>query len=317
MSDPDSAAPVLNPLVKPDAADGQLVGLEPTLRRINDQFARHLRGALLQHLRRPVAVTPIGVDLLPANELIERVTGLTHLTLFAMKPLRGVLVLMIDAPLVGVIVESRFGGDGRFPVNTANREFTPFELRSMQRVVDVTLEQLMMAWQLAGHFEFEVLRHETNIQFTGLAEADAMIVASAFEVIVEHGKGRLAILIPYAAVEPFREQLNFGISAENAEDDPRWAETLMSSVGQAAITLSVELGTIEISVRELMALHPGVVFEMDRPDKILVEANGVPLFRGRWGRHGHKIGILVEDCLVSAVESVAAGMTPANGNVDG
>ena len=34
--------------------------LEATLQRINDRFARFLRAALLQHLRRSVTVAPAG-----------------------------------------------------------------------------------------------------------------------------------------------------------------------------------------------------------------------------------------------------------------
>src|SRR5277367_1114102 len=95
--------------------------LEPTLQRINDRFARYLRAALLQHLRRGVAVTATGIELIEHREVIERLHGPTYLALFNMKPLRGTLVLMVEASLVVAIVESRFGGNGRFPINMANR----------------------------------------------------------------------------------------------------------------------------------------------------------------------------------------------------
>ena len=36
---------------------------------------------------------------------------------------------------------------------------------------------------------------------------------------------------------------------------------------------------------------------MRRPESLVVEAAGVPLFRGRWGRHGRKIGVMVEERL--------------------
>ena len=49
------------------------------------------------------------------------------------------IALMIDAPLVVSLVETRFGGNGRFPLNT-QRDFTAFELKSMRRIVDMTLE---------------------------------------------------------------------------------------------------------------------------------------------------------------------------------
>jgi flagellar motor switch protein FliM len=271
--------------------------LEPTLQRINDRFARYLRAALLQHLRRAVTVTPLGIELVEHRELMERLSTPTYLTLFNMKPLRGTLVLMFEASLVVSIVESRFGGDGRFPINMTNREFTPFELKSMRRVVDSTLEQFVVAWEPVGRFEVETVRHETNPQFAGFATADDLIMVSMFDITVDHGKGRLGVYTPYAGVEPLQDQLMSGIVADAVDHDLRWSEALKGCVSQAAITLNVELGKIPISVRDLVALRPGNVFEMDRPDNLIVEASGVPLFRARWGRHGRKIGVMIEERL--------------------
>ena len=276
--------------------------LEPTLQRINDRFSRYLRGALLQHLRRGVVVNSIGIELVEHRELMERLGSPTHLTLVNMKPMRGTIVLMIDAQLVVAIVETRFGGNGRFPINLSNRDFTPFELKSMRRVVETTLEQFTTAWEPFGRFEVEIVRHETNPQFAGFATADDLIMVSTFEVSVEYGKGTLAIFIPYAAAEPLQEQLTSGVVAEAVEQDTRWYDALKIGVEQAAITLNVELGKIEISVGDLVALRPGNVFEMDRPDKLIVEAGGVPLFRARWGRHGRKVGVMVEERLNSLTE---------------
>jgi flagellar motor switch protein FliM len=276
--------------------------LEPTLQRINDRFSRYLRGALLQHLRRGVVVNSIGIELVEHRELMERLGSPTHLTLVNMKPMRGTIVLMIDAQLVVAIVETRFGGNGRFPINLSNRDFTPFELKSMRRVVETTLEQFTTAWEPFGRFEVEIVRHETNPQFAGFATADDLIMVSTFEVSVEYGKGTLAIFIPYAAAEPLQEQLTSGVVAEAVEQDTRWYDALKIGVEQAAITLNVELGKIEISVGDLVALRPGNVFEMDRPDKLIVQAGGVPLFRARWGRHGRKVGVMVEERLNSLTE---------------
>jgi flagellar motor switch protein FliM len=276
---------------------GWTSSLEPTLERINARFVRELRAALLQHLRRGVTITPTGIKLVEHRELMEGLRGPTHLTLFTMQPLRGTVVLMIDAPLVVSLVESRFGGSGRFPINAVNRDFTAFELKSMRRVVDTTLEQYATAWGALGRFAIGPLRHETNPNFASFAPADDPILTSTFDVEIDRGKGKIAIFIPYAAVEPLQDQLVAGLVADVGDNDMHWSEMLRQGVQQASITLNVELGKIDISVGYLVGLRPGNVFEMDRPESLVVEANGVPLFRGRWGRHGRKIGVLVEERL--------------------
>lgn len=273
--------------------------LEPTLQRINDRFARYLRAMLLQHLRRGVVVDPARIELVEHRELMERLDSPIYMTLVNMRPLRGTVMLAVDAQLVVAIVETRFGGNGRFPIDLANREFSPFELKSMRRVVESTLEQFVLAWEPFGRFEIDIVRHETNPQFAGFAPADELIMVSSFDVAVEHGKGKLSTFVPYSGVEPLQEQLMSGFLTDTADHDLRWSEALKVGVEQAAITLNVELGKIEISVGDLVALRPGNVFEMNRPDSLVVEAGGVPLFRGRWGRHGRKIGVMVEERLNS------------------
>jgi len=280
-------------------ARNRLSGLDTTLQQINDRFARYLRAALLQHLQRGVTITMAGVKLLEHREVMEKLRSPTHLTLFTMRPLRGTVVLMIDAPLVIALVESRFGGSGRFPISVANRDFTAFELKSMRRVVDTTLEQFVIAWEPLGRFEIGPLRHESNPQFASFAHPDDLILASTFEVTLEQGKGQIATYIPSAAIEPLQDQLVAGAVADVGDNDEDWSETLTQGVQQAAVTLNVELGKIAISVGDLIGLRPGNVFEMDRPESVVVEANGVPLFRGRWGRHGRKIGVLVEERLLT------------------
>ena len=314
MSDTVSPSPPGYSLVgEAGPARSGMSALEPTLNRINDRFARYLRAALLQHLRRGVSVTPADIELVEHRELLERLGTSTHLTLVTMRPLQGTIVLMVDAQLVVAIVETRFGGNGRFPINLANREFSPFELKSMRRVVEIAFQQFVAAWEPFGTFEIEIIRHETNPQFAGFATADDLIMVSGCDVTVEHGKGMLATFIPYAAVEPLREQLrqeqsNSGSALGAVDRDLRWSDALRRGVEQAAITLNVELGQIEISVGDLIALQPGSVFEMDRPGSLIVEASGVPLFRGRWGRHGRKVGIMVEERLMAPADTLPAAM---------
>jgi flagellar motor switch protein FliM len=55
-------------------------------------------------------------------------------------------------------------------------------------------------------------------------------------------------------------------------------------------------------VGDLLALSPGSILDIDRPEHVTVEANGVSLFRGRWGKHGPKIGVRIEERLAAACD---------------
>lgn len=282
----------------------------PTLETINERFSQLLRSALLQELQPGTAVTPPHViQLIKHGELIERLAMPSHLALVRMKALRGTILFVADAELVGWIVDSRFGGNGRFPIPPSNREFTPFEQKSMRRMTGIIVEQFALSWKPIVALEPESQRYESNPQLAGIASAAEPIIVSVFDIKIGGGGGKLTIGIPYVLLEPLHERLMSGIVDRPLDQDQRWHEALRLGIEQAKMTLNVELATIETTVRELLSLRPGSVFEIERPDGVTVEANGLPLFVGRWGRNGRKIAVRIEERLLPAGEASTAAET--------
>jgi flagellar motor switch protein FliM len=275
----------------------RLAALEPTLERIDSRFARQFRSALLQHLRRELTVKHAGIELIKHSEVLGRIGEPSHLTLVNMKPLRGTTLVVMDAPLASTIMEARFGGSSRFPTALAKREFTPLELKVLSHILEMVLEQFASTWEPFALFEPSVVRYETNRQFASFATADELIIVSAFDISIDRSGGRLTTCVPYVSLEPLHPQLMSSIAEDSVNYESLWYDTLKLGVEQAEITVSAELGSIEVNVSDLIALRPGDVFEMDRPDTVVVEASGVPLFRGKWGRHGRKIAVRIEERL--------------------
>jgi flagellar motor switch protein FliM len=288
----------------------------PTLDVINDRFSQNLRSALVEHLRPGVEVTPpIAIKMVKHGELMEQLTVPSYLTLVKFSPLRGMILVVGDAHLVSWIVESRFGGDGRFPLKIADREFSAFEQNAMRRVMETALDQLALAWKPIGAFAPEIVRHETQPQFAGIAAADELIIVSSFDVKFGRGGGKFTVCMPYALLEPLHDQLIAGIVKRTIDHDRNWSEALTIGIEQAGIVLNVELAQIELTVRDLVQLRPGHVFEIDRPDWVTVKGDGLPLFRARWGRCGRRIGVRIEERLIPAADLLASARSGAT--VDG
>jgi flagellar motor switch protein FliM len=278
----------------------------PTLEMINERFSQHLRTALLQHLRPGVEVTPpLAIQLIKHGELMEKLPVPSYLTLVNFRPLLGTLLVVVDAQLISWIVESRFGGNGRFPVTNGNREFSRFEQNSTSRVVQTVLDKFAGAWRPIASFEPQIIRHETSPQFAGIANSGESIIVSSFDVRVGQGGGKLIICIPYVMLEPMHDELVADIVEATVFHDLHWHESLTTGIARATVMLNVELAQIEVTVRDLLGLRPGVVFDLDQPESVTVEANGVPLFRGRWGKHGRKIGVRIDERLQASADALA------------
>jgi flagellar motor switch protein FliM len=286
----------------------------PTLDVINDRFARSLRVALFHHLRRGVQVGAATVALVKHFELIERLASPSYMVLVGLRPLRGTMLVVLDAQLVIATVESRFGGNGRFPITKAQRDFTTVEQKVMSRVTEIVLDQFAAAWHRVADLQPEVLRHESNPQFAGITGAGEQVISIGFRIKVDNGEGALTIAIPSAMLGPVQDQLtSSSVAAETAEPDRHWFEQLRAGIEQVVMPLRVELAEIEMSVQELLELRPGDVFEISRPDMVTVEGEGVSLFRGRWGRHGTKSAVRIEGQIMRDEEALPATTTERSG----
>jgi flagellar motor switch protein FliM len=279
----------------------------PTLEAVNHRFCQGLRTTLLQTLPPGIEVTPpIAIQLIPHGELMAKLTSLVHLTLVGLKPLHGAILVVADAPLISWIVECRFGGDGRFPIPTGNREFSVFERKCARRQVQTVVEQLVAAWQPIAGLEPVIMRHETNADAVSIAHSAEQIIVSVFDVRIRQGGGKLTLCIPYSMLEPLHDRLVGDADDARADPDPHWQAALRSRLEQAGLMLRVELTKLQLTVADLVNLRPGQVFDIDSPGMVTVDASGVPLFRGRWGKHGRKLGVMIEERLPALV-----GATPA------
>ena len=287
----------------------------PTLEAINERFSEYLRTALLQTLQCAIEVTPpTTIRLIKHGELMAKLTLPSHFSVAELKPLRGTILIAVDAPLVNWIVESRFGGDGRFPITLGDREFSPFEQKSASRVVQTVVEQLAVAWRPITSLEPRLVRHESKVQLVSIANPSDQLIVSAFEIQIGQGGGKLTICIPYGMLEPLHDRLVSDTPEEHVEPDPFWREVLTLGIGQATTTLRVELATLQVTVGDLLDLQPGSIVDIDRPEIVTVEANGVPLFRGRWGKHRRKIAVRVEERLPASADILASTRLDRNGD---
>jgi flagellar motor switch protein FliM len=288
----------------------------PAVEAVNERFAQYCRAALLQYLQPPVEVAPqFAIEVIKHGELIDRLPVPSHLTLVTLKPLSGTLLLVIQPELVGIIVESRFGGSGRMPVIAVpDREFAPIEQQTMSRVVERLLDQLALAWKPIAAVVPQIVRHETKPAFAAFANSTDFVIVSNFEVTVANGSGRLTVAIPYRLLQPLHERLLTLNADRPATRDAPWTEELRNSIGLATMDLTVELAAIELTVRDFLGLRPGAVFEIARPDAVTVRSHGLALFSGRWGRHGRKIAVRVADALPPATAASAGAELIAKGD---
>ncbi len=112
--------------------------------------------------------------------------------------------------------------------------------------------------------------------------------------------------MPYSMLEPLRDLLDAGGSADATETNGRWSSALRDDVDDAEIDLNAVLGEATITLADLLNLKPGDVIPCDFNGSITLNAENVPLFRGNFGVSRGQQAVKINERLNRTKTAVAA-----------
>ena len=258
-------------------------GRMPTLDMINERFARYLRVHLFNMLRRSSEISVVGTRVTKFSEYLHSLYVPTSLNLVRVSPLHGTALIVFDPKLVFSLVDNFFGGDGRFYSRIEGRDFTPMELRVIRNLLDAAFEDMQKAWEPVMDLHFEFVNSEVNPQFANIVSPTEIVVINDFHIELDGGGGNLHFTLPYAMIEPIREQLDTGVQSDRSGVDQRWLHALQDEIQLADVEISSVLAEKTLTVRQLLDMRPGDILPIDVPEIVVLNVEDIPLFRGRFG----------------------------------
>ena len=260
-------------------------GKFPILELINDKFGRALRTTLNLVLRKVIDIEIENLRFMKYGEFLNSLPLPTCVNIFSMAPLRGSGLFVVESRLVYILIDLFCGGVAVSKYRIEGREFTPIELRLVQRIVHQSLEDLQNAWESVFPLDIELNRTEINPQFVSVAPPDDVVVMVTYNVDVEDSTGKIQVVLPYSALEPIREKLQGGFVRSTEEGDNQWSESIRRGVTNAEVGLSTIFGRSRISIRELLELNEGTVLQLDRyaDENVEIRVEGRPKFTGQIG----------------------------------
>ena len=282
-------------------------GRMPTLELINERFARLFRIGLFNFMRRSAEISVGPVKVQKYSEFVRNLVVPTNLNLVHMNPLRGTALFIFDPNLVFLVVDSLFGGDGRFHTRVEGRDFTPTEQRIIQNMLKVVFEEYKKSWDPIYPIEFEYVRSEMNTQFANIATPTEVVVTTTFNIELGAGGGDFHVCMPYAMIEPIRDLLYSSMQADRNEVDQRWISLMRSQVQNAEVNLVANLGETPITLGQIVNLKVGDVISLDIPEAIVAEVDGIPVLECKYGILNGQYALKVNKVLAGADNIAAEG----------
>jgi len=281
-------------------------GRMPTLEIINERFARLLQIGLFNFMRRSPQVSVGPVRVIKYGEFVRNLVVPTNLNIAQVKPLRGNALFVFEPALVFLVVDTLFGGNGRFHTRVEGRDFTQTEQRIIRKMLQVVFDEYQKAWNNVHALTFEFVRSEMHTQFANIATPTEIVVTTTFNIELAGGNAAMHICIPYATLEPIRDTIYSTMQGDQIEPDERWVRTLSRQVQDAEVELVANLVTTTLSVEELLKIKVGDVLGVDIPPSVVAEVHGVPMFQARYGALNGQYALKVERVFASPAEQSSA-----------
>jgi flagellar motor switch protein FliM len=272
-------------------------GRMPTMEIVNERFARNLRVGLFNFIRRSpeISVGPVTVQRYSA--FLRELAVPTNFNIVAIRPLRGSGLVVCEPALVFGVIESLYGGIGKFQTRIEGRDFSATEQRVIKRLVDVITDEYKKAWVGIYPLELDYQRSEMQPQFANIATPSEIVVSTSFQLEIGEITGAIHFCMPYATLEPIRDVLYSSTQGDSIEVDKRWVNVLTQEIQAAEVVLVAELAHADATVEQLLAMKPGDFIELDRPPRIQAKVDGVPLFECQYGTHNAKYALKIEKSL--------------------
>ncbi|EPY10055.1 MULTISPECIES: flagellar motor switch protein FliM [Paenibacillus] len=236
-----------------------------SLTRIHENFARYLTTYFSAQLRTFVQINVVQVEQLPYDEFIRSIPKMTILNIFEAEPFKGRMVLEVNPNVAFAMLDRMLGGTGMAPSKI--NALTEIETTVMERIFSRAFDSLQEAWKNVLDIEPRLEALETNPQFMQIVSPNETIALISLSTKIGDTTGMINLCIPHVVIEPIMPKLSVHhwFVSEKKTREPIEVEKLRQRVTKAKLPISVELGTSNITVHELMQLAVGDVIALNKP----------------------------------------------------
>ncbi len=267
-----------------------------TVSIMHETFARLTTTALSAQLRSMAHVHVASVDQLTYEEFIRSIPTPTTLAVINMDPLKGNAILEIDPSVTFSIIDRLFGGTGQG--TKVQRDLTDIESSVMEGIIVRILANMREAWTQVIDLRPRLGQIETNPQFAQIVPPSEMVVLVTLETKVGEEEGMMNFCIPYITIEPIISKLSsqFWFSSVRRSSTTQYMGVLKEKLSTVEMDVVAEIGTINLSVRDVLNLRVGDVVRLSNVrvgDPFTLSVGSKKKFLCQAGVIGKKVAVQV------------------------
>jgi flagellar motor switch protein FliM len=205
-------------------------------------------------------------------------------------------LLTVDSNLIYSMIDVLLGGrrvGGQILVE--GRPYTTIELALARRMIEVILEDTHRAFEPVTEVNFKLERLETNPRFAAISRPANAAILIELRIEMDDRGGKIEILLPYATIEPIREQLLQMYMGEKFGRDPIWEGHLATEVYAADVQLEAVLHEFDLPLNRMLNLSAGetIMFDRSPSEPVKLRCGEIELTEGVMGHIGNHVSVRV------------------------
>jgi flagellar motor switch protein FliM len=229
------------------------------LDRLSEKLGRRMR-ALIEPIAgvRPM-VEAQDTRVLDFGAWSAEIPAFCSLSIYRLLPLKGQMLLRMDAAMISTMVDCFYGGIGNRPLPTRG-EFTPTEDRLIARLSDTIVTRLVETWADILPLEQGLMLRESAVGYAAAAQPGDQMVLQRFMVsITREQEWPIDLLFPLSALRGVEALMGSNLPADEEHRDPVWQTRIARRMRDIRLPARTVLARPNLSLAELMQLKVGDV----------------------------------------------------------
>jgi len=268
----------------------------PMLEIVFDRLVRLATTSLRNFTSDNVEVTMDGISSVRFGDYVNSVPLPAILSVIKAEEWENYGLLTVDSSLIYSMIDVLLGGrriGGNIRVE--GRPYTTIELALARRMIEVILEDTRRAFEPVTQVNFKLERMETNPRFAAISRPGNAAILIELRIEMDDRGGKIEILLPYATIEPIREQLLQMYMGEKFGRDPIWEGHLATEIYSAEVEVEAVLHEQDMPLSRMLAMKPGdtVMFERFPTDPVRLRCGEVELTEAIMGHIGNHVSVRV------------------------
>ena len=233
------------------------------LDRLGEKLGRRLRALFepISGVRPHIAM--LDAQVLDFGQWSAQVPTFSSIGVYRIAPLKGQMLLRMNAAMISTLVDCFYGGLGNRPL-PARGEFTPTEDRLISRISEGVIARLSEGWTDILPLEIGLVIRETGIGFASAAQPGEQMVLQRFMLsIARDQEWPIDLLYPLSSLRAVEPLMGTKAPVDEERVDPVWQARIANRMRDIRLPARTVLARPNLSLADLMQLKTGDIIPVN------------------------------------------------------